>query len=175
MRTAKTNLVIIVSLMVVFLVSSPAVATSINCERETLKGLGGVQVLVEEIKQGEVVTAIDDQALKTDIETVLLEEKLEIHDSSKASWEGNILVATVSVMRPSDKLKTLTDYYVYTVELALRQRVNLVRKRWIKTSAITWIGTLTGVTDLEGLNAAVRKSVLINLGKFIEDYRRVNN
>ncbi|MBN1213405.1 MAG: hypothetical protein JXA92_12595 [candidate division Zixibacteria bacterium] len=163
-----------VRLTAIILVCSTAAATSIKCERETLKGLKGMQVLVEEIKQGEVVTALDLQALQTDIEAVLSEEKLEIHDSSKASWEGNFLVATVSVMRPSNDLKTLTDWYIYTVELALRQRVNLVRKRWVKTSAITWIGTLTGVTDLEGLNAGVKKSVFINLGKFIEDYRQVN-
>ncbi len=150
-------------------------ATSTKGERNTLKALKGVYVVVEYLQQGDVPVEIPTQEIQEDVERVLEKAGLSVQDKRQARKEGNILAVTLAIMRPPEQFKQVSDLYVYTVEVALRQRVFLVRMRWVKTSAITWISADTGVAGADELYDSIRQSVALNLTKFLADYQQVND
>jgi hypothetical protein len=151
-------------------------ATSTKSERRTLKNLKGIFVVVEQLHQGNVAIEIPTREIQKDVERVLEKAGLSTQNQQQAARkEGNILAVTLAVMHPPEQLKQISDLYVYTVEIALRQRVFLVRMRWVKTSAITWISADTGVARGDNLHESIRLSVALNLEKFLEDYQQVND
>lgn len=175
MRVARTLVFRITMSLTVMVFALSVNATSTKSERRTLKALKGVHVVVEYLQQGDVPVEIPTQEIQEDVERVLEKAGLSVQDQRQARKEGNILAVTLAVMRPPEQFKQMSDLYVYTVEVALRQRVFLVRMRWVKTSAITWISADTGVARGDGLSDSIRQSVVLNLAKFFADYKQVND
>lgn len=175
MRVAGTLVFRMTILLTVMVLALSVNATSTESERRTLKALKGVHVVVEYLQQGDVPVEIPTQEIQEDVKRALEKSGLSVQDQRQARKEGNILAVTLAVMRPPEQFKQLSDLYVYTVEVALRQRVFLVRRRWVKTSAITWISADTGVADGDDLIDSIRESVMFNLEEFLKAYREVNN
>ncbi len=175
MRVAGTLVFRITMSLTVMVFALSVNATSTKSERRTLKVLKGVHVVVEYLQQGDVPVEIPTQEIQEDVKRVLEKAGLSVQDQRQARKEGNILAVTLAVMRPPEQFKQMSDLYVYTVEVALRQRVFLVRMRWVKTSAITWISADTGVARGDDLSDSIRQSVVLNLAKFLADYKQVND
>ena len=148
-------------------------ATSTRTERQTLEGLKRVLVEVEVLRQGEVSVELNQTVVRGDIQTTLDTLGIRRQGLPEAEKNGNILGLTIAVMHPESDGK-MSGFYVYTVELVLRQRVKLVRKRGVRASAITWMASTTGCAIPDELNSSVHRSVMSVLEMFAEDYREVN-
>ena len=172
MNLMKEFVFAVVVVSIVGMPNSPD-ATSTRTERQTLKGLKRVLVDVEVLRQGEVSVELNQAAMRTDIQTMLDTLGIRRQGLREAEKKGNILGLTIAVMRPESESE-MSGFYVYTAELVLRQRANLVRKRWVRASAITWMASTTGCATQSELNSSVRRSVMSVLEMFAEDYREVN-
>lgn len=165
----------IFAVVVVCIVAIPSSldATSTRTERQTLEGLKRVLVDVQVLRQGEVSVELNQTAIRRDIQTTLDTLGIRRQGLPEAEKNGNILGLTIAVMHPESEGE-MSGFYVYTAELVLRQRVNLVRKRGVRASAITWMASTTGCVIPDELNNSVRRSVATVLDMFAEDYREVN-
>ncbi|HEV8716098.1 MAG TPA: hypothetical protein VGX03_25140 [Candidatus Binatia bacterium] len=139
-------------------------------QRETLRGLPGVWVVVEKLPaeleqsgltQGQVQTDAEDRLRKAGI-TILTQE--ECWQTPGMPW----LYITVAL------LKAGTTTYAATVGAVLNQEITLTRNPQIKAFGSTWdAGVHLGAIGTESL-ATVRDSVGSLVDKFIADYQAVN-
>jgi len=148
--------------------------TSNRYERATLRGLKEVNVVVEPLYQGRISDSLPLKEIQARVETQLHDAEIKTVPPKKAIHRGNVLAVTIAVMLPDSLLEGVSDVYVYTVDVSLRQRVFLVRRRWLRTSAITWYASATVLVRKSQLMGSVQATVKERIKTFIDDYHREN-
>ena len=141
----------------------------ISTGRDTLRGLTGVEVLVEdvpsELSQPEVATA----ALRRSVEERLRAGGITVYASQ---------VANPSVAKPYlyVQLTTLVlpeSVQAVAIQIHLRQTVRSTATESNIVNAMTWdVHTIVAVTPRDG--AALRELVLEMVGQFVDDWRAVH-
>ena len=149
-------------------------ASTTRRERATLRSLNDLNVTVEYLHQGDIEIEIPAETIRAEIQQRLIHAGLDVNPKPEPDEYSNILVVSISVLRP-EMLGETSHVYVFCADLALRQRVSLTRQRWIRSSAITWLVSVTGTADAATLTATIRRSMALNVGKFLEDYHQVND
>ena len=146
----------------------PSFAQDDEFSRQTLRGLQGVQIVIEPLRpeiQGDGLTV--DQ-LRTNTE-----QKLEMAGIKVLSETENQMVpgrAYIYVHSNISKYRYFPEY-IYTNKVELVQDVYLVRAFNIKTGAVTWSISTTGIAPkLEDIRTSMEDLV----GYFIEAYLSVN-
>ncbi|MFQ5453264.1 MAG: hypothetical protein ACE5D6_03655 [Candidatus Zixiibacteriota bacterium] len=169
----KTTLNCLSAILFIFLYST-SFATSTKWERNTLKGLKKLFVVVQTLRQGDVEIGIPEEKIKEEIEFELTSRGFEVLDSTKAKRIGNVLGVTVSILRSDTLIDKSLDVYIYTVDLVIRQKIILRRNRFIHSSAITWYAAETGICKLRNLDLELSQSLKRMMDKFFIDYYKVN-
>ena len=168
----------ILALAVAFCIPSffaPANSFSLTCE-DCLKGLEGVEVLVEEVK-GELedynLTAIQ---IQTDVEAKLREAEIKILSKEENEKIQPLRKPYLYVTVNSRKLPWKREVIAYSVEIALKQLVTLpaqpksTRKPFYSP---TWYQSIVGAATPKDF-AEIRDGVNQIMDKFIKAYQTSN-
>jgi hypothetical protein len=154
----------------VCLVTSNALADTKELERETLKGLQGVGVVVEDPGFYASSAGLTISMLRTDVEPRLRQAGIavlsEAERDSTPGWPYLYVAVTVG------PLPSRLSGHVYSVEVQLHQQVTLVRVPTVKTRAVTWNTSSIGVADSP--SETIRRSVRDAVDKFIHAYLAAN-
>jgi len=162
-RMNITGLLLLLTL-IPFYVPDLSAQTHFFEQRETLRGLKGIQVLVEPI----TLAGLTESTLKTDVELKL--RKAGIRVLTKDEWLLTQGYPYLYVNVTAIELKSPQEF-IYSVNVGLTEDVILSRNRSIETSATTWKKSALGITpDLR----AVREAVGDQVDKFMNDYLAVN-
>jgi hypothetical protein len=141
-------------------------------ERITLVGLTGVHVVVYHLRADGDRDGLTRSSLQAEVERRLRQAGLRPLGAAEAmrSVGRPTLEFRVNVSRSTGA----PDLYVYSVELALRQQIQLTRTRTIESFAITWseppdVGTVEA-TQLGRIMSTVQAKV----DQFIGAWRAAN-
>lgn|SRR5574341_312358 len=139
-------------------------------ERESLKGVSGVEVFVEPLNVEIEQLGLQTDALEKDIKQRLQKAGVKVltERERRATPTGAMLTIRV------DALHDRIGRYFYSVDLFLTQRVRLEGKTASELSAVTWrkFGTIGVVADDNVKHIEVQ--VLQKADQFIKDYLAVN-
>lgn len=141
--------------------------------RDTLAGINGIYVLVENIQPN-----IQKYALKAGLSTMQVQRDIEsrlnaakIRTMSRDEWlkaPGRpVLYININTH------ETEKYWYAYDIKIELRQLVHLEVNPKIKTLADTWSINITGVANIGNLKV-INKDAAVLLERFIQAYRTVN-
>jgi hypothetical protein len=139
-------------------------------ERESLRGLTGVEVLVEPLDSDIEQLGLSTDKLQQDVRQRLEKAgvKLLTERERLATPTAAILIVRV------DTLHDRIGRYFYSTDLLLAQRVKLESPGASEVSAVTWkkLGTVSTIAD-DNLKHLVDQ-VLRKVDHFIKDYLAVN-
>lgn len=137
--------------------------------RETLRGLAGVMVIVENVGNDAKEAGLDISEVQTDVELKLA--KAGIHVIPHKEWRETAGKPWLYVS--VNTIKYLTSYF-FSIDLQLKQDVSLHRQPTLVTSAATWEIGSVGFVGVDKLPSKVRESVSTYLDNFIYDYNVAN-
>jgi hypothetical protein len=151
--------------------SSPPALDTPN-ERITLVGLTGVHVVVYDLRAEADREGLSRSSLQAEVEKRLRLAGLRPLGAAEAmrSVGRPTLELRVNVSRSTGA----ADLYVYSVDLALRQQIQLSRARTIESFAITWSEpTDVGTVDATQF-ARIMNAVRAKVEQFIVAWRAAN-
>ena len=159
--------------LVVTVLVSPGLAQEAPTTAATLRGLTGVDVVVEEVPtEPDVEKArLGSSAVQEDIESQLREGGIRV--LSDEEWEAAPgrpwLFVRLQMLRPQAARRA----FVYVISLDLMQQVGLARDSGINAVGMTWrtgeIGTVSAINV-----SRVRDSLRAQVDTFINAYWAVN-
>lgn len=139
-------------------------------QRETLRALPGVWVVVEQVGPELAHAGVTQSALQHDTEEKIRAAGLPLL-SQEECWRTPgmpWLYLTVAVSKATDTI------YAATIAVSLYQEVQLLRPPALKTFGVTWdAGVHVGTVTTEEL-ASVRQRVGALVDQFVADYQAGN-
>ena len=155
--------------LLVWLVSETSLAQTLEQQRETLRGLAGVAVVVEPLNAEAEQDGLQQGRLQATVEKQLRAAGIPV--LSKETWSitpgGPYLYVNVAA------LKKQYELYAYSIEVCLNQLVTLARDRNIRQFAETWETREVGTVGSDKL-VTVQDSIARHVETFIAAYRTVN-
>ena len=141
-----------------------------DTERESLRGLAGVEVFVDELDSEVEKAGLSTGKLQQDIRQRLHKAGLKVMTQRERLASPSAAVLIVRV----DTLHDRIGRYFYSTELLLEQRVKLETHAEMEFSAVTWkkLGQVSTIAD-DNLKH-VEDQVLRKVDQFIKDYLAVN-
>ncbi len=154
------------------LLASAAWAIDTPNERITLVGLTGVHVVFDETGTEGARWGVTRARLQPEVERTLRRAGLRILTPAEALTSAGrpTLHLRVTVLPVHD----VADLYVYTVDLALRQHVRLVRDRAVESYAVTWSETRAAGAVRADRLGVVRDVLLKKVDEFAAAWRMSN-
>ena len=162
---------IIVIAVAVLLLVSPCVKAEYVSGKETLRGIEGMAVAVEDLSPNVKELGLTEDILQTDIELKLKLagiKVLSIEESVKTLRSPYLYLNILTVTHPSGVL------FSWNVSLRLRQMVDLRTKKNTYTKAITWKKLRTGYAEKDILKDGLRKITKDMVDEFLNDYLAIN-
>ena len=157
-----------VIMLIVFLASEGR-AQTLEQQRETLRGLAGVAVVVEPLNAEAEQDGLQQGRLQATVEKQLRAAGIPV--LSKETWSvtpgGPYLYVNIAALKKQYKL------YAYSIEVCLNQLVTLARDRNIRQFAETWETREVGTVGSDKL-VTVQDSIARHVETFIAAYRTVN-
>ena len=162
------------SLITVLLVAATA-ATSQGDDkysRESLRGLKGVEVVVENLNPDAERDGLYKTSIQTDVELRLRQAGIKVLTQTEALAVPGMpyLYICISMFRDADRPKV----YIYSDHVGLRQTVRLERDPSIRNVfAATWTTDGVGIAGTAKFSI-VRDTIKDDVDKFINAYLSVN-
>ena len=155
----KAHAAAVAVLMVAMGRSSPFAA-----DRDTLKGLRTVDVLVEDLAPEAERDGLATMALKANIESQLKKGGVDVSEDATETFYVNVNAHPTG---PAD------GRYMYNIEVRVSQPAVVLRTNSV-TMAITWSRATVGTRLLNVFPAGVREDLLDLIATFLNDYAAVN-
>jgi|GEM_PF-847683 len=137
--------------------------------RQTLCGLKGVMVFIEDIDSDVEKHGLTKSLLKDQVESKLRQADIPVLTANEAfNMPG----------RPYLYLNLTThdtgvELYSYSIRIELNQDVSMIRDPSIQASATTWIANVVGIVGAQNL-PAVTEDVTQLTNQFVRDYLAAN-
>jgi hypothetical protein len=152
--------------------AAPAPALDTPNERITLVGLTGVHVVVADVDgQGEGV-GLGSRNLQVELEQQLRKAGLRALGASEALKSASR--PTLELRLQLGRAREDPPLYLYSVELSLRQQIQLARNRTIESFAVTWSDPpAVGLVDGARLSL-VRDAIRAKVAQFVAAWQAAN-
>lgn len=137
--------------------------------RDTLGGLPGMIVIVENVKADAHADGLNVKEILADCERKLAAAGIPVLQESQWRQAPGRPWLYVSI----NTMHYLTSYF-FSIDVQLKQDVSLAREPSNVTSSATWEMGSIGFVDTHHLAAKIRESVGNYLDRFITDYVAVN-
>jgi hypothetical protein len=137
--------------------------------KDTLCGLKGVMVFIEDIDTDVENHGVSKSLLKKEVESRLRQADIPVLTADEAF---NMLGKPYLYLNLTTH-NTGIELYSYSLRIEFNQDVSMIRDPSIKASASTWIANVVGIVGASNL-PAVTKDVTQLTDKFIHDYLAAN-
>lgn len=138
--------------------------------RFTLRGLTGVVVVIESIKSDAVEDGLRETDLQADVEARLVDGGMQVLTPDEWRQTPGRPWLYVSV----NTLRYLGSYF-FSLDVQLKQDVNLPRNPSLLTSSATWEVGSIGFARCQDIGVKIRASVDAYLTQFLSDWKAANN
>ena len=146
--------------------------TMVESDRETLKRIKSVNVLVEDLNPDIEEDGLNKSSIQTDVEMSFFMEGIKVLFENE--WQKGKEYGDPFLYVKVSSLKDESGLYSYYVTVELVQAVHLVRNPKIVCFASTWKSTGVFGTVGEDNVDSIRIDVRDEVDKFINDYLAVN-
>jgi hypothetical protein len=141
-------------------------------ERESLRGLEGVQLVIQDIEQDAKADGLSEDKIRTAVEGILRSSDIRILDDK----DQDAPISTPWLYVQTATLKSPMGRYACIVRLSLRQRVILAGALPQSMSAVTWesgiwLGNL-GASNLRHIIEIVERKTKEFASDFLAENRR---
>lgn len=167
MRISMAGIVALLAGLVV-----PALAIDTPNERITLVGLTGVHVVVYDMSGEGEREGLTRSSLQAELEQRLRLAGLRPLGASEAI--SSVGRPTLELRLNLARVPEAPQLYVYSVELALRQEIRLMRDRTIESFAITWSDPPQVGTVEPARLSVIRDAVRAKVNQFITAWQAAN-
>ncbi len=140
-------------------------------ERESLRELPGIYVLIEAMKPDAQADGLSAEAIQTATDHILRASGIRVltQKEMRDSPEGAVLYVKVSTV------KTPVGTYAYSATVELFQETQLVRQPLLGVSGITWRALgIVGSASQDHLRDAIDSAVQPQVKEFANDFQAVN-
>ncbi len=169
-RRGTTTAAIVLLLCGGVLPAQESVATTPHAvARDTLRGLDGVHVVVEELRPEVVDDGLSKEAIEEGVVQRLWDAGVRVlmEDQWTIAAGAPYLYLNVNAVKSK-------DLYVYAVDLQLNQNVKLERLPTVAVAATTWTtGCRVGAVSADSVRVLAQVAAQ-SVDRFIEDYRTAN-
>jgi hypothetical protein len=162
--------IVSVSLIITFGFVSSGPAQRISHTIESLRGIEGVMVAVEDLKPDIAGDGLSKEKIQTDVELKLRFAGITVLDEN--AWLNERGQPYLYVNINSNK-NTGTGMYSFNISVVLRQNVIVARNPDVLISADTWHADHVGYVNVKNA-AGLRESIKDVVDIFINDYLAVN-
>ena len=140
-------------------------------QRESLRGLQGVEVVIEDIKSDAQVDGLSQDALRAAVELILRSRGIRVLTQSERSGLPSKPYLYVHV----DTDKTSSGQYSFNARVELHQAVSLVHRPQHIMPAPTWStpGTFRTVGQ-QNMRMWIINSIEPLVREFVDDFRAIN-
>ncbi len=134
-------------------------------ERESLRGLTGVSVVIEEINPDAQADGLSEEDVRTDVEFILRSSGIRVLTVSE-------IIKTPAQPYLYVRVHTIEDEgnYAFSVEVALKQQVSLFHRPQHKMSAATWNIHMTGTAVKYKIRGSVSNTIEPLVMEFANDF-----
>ena len=167
---SKKQPVVLIALVLVLVVPFPSTALALNSEvnRETLRGLKGVKVLIEELSSDIEKAGLARNQIQEIAETKLRKAGIRVLTQEECYKTPGEPYLYINInLNPG---KAGEEKYAYSIDIGVIQNVALERDPKQKTYAVTWstggVGSI-GREFLSRLQESVEDLVSIFIGAFL--------
>lgn len=170
MNKLLSGRILIAALVLVCVPVSIRAQTEADPERETLRGLDGVMVLVEDLRPDVIADGVTVKMIQTAAEKKLKAAGIKVlSENELMSTPGYpYLYINLNSIKPPGG-----SGYIYSISLELYQAVTLDRDSKNKCLASTWEVSMVGMVTTSQLKGVVdRISALVD--EFMDDYAAAN-
>ena len=138
-------------------------ASGSESDRQSLKGLKGVEVLVEDFSPGTEQAGLTKSSIQTDVELKLRLARIPVSSPVGETF----LYVQLTVVNPADAIWT------YGINVELYQMVFLARDPTIKVTGSTWSTSVVGSVGKSNVQQ-IRDRIKDQVDQFINAYLSVN-
>ena len=144
-----------------------SIAQTRDTQRESLRGLAGVEVTIEPIESDAKADGLSEEAIRTAVELILRSSGIRILPSTEKVSSAPFLYTRVATY------KLASGLYAHDVRVALKQGVSLVNRPQHMMYATTWEAESLGTPGSNNIRAVI--TFVENLVKiFANDFLTVN-
>ena len=167
MKKLIPNFVLVVGLLTLAM-GRPVMGSDNEYARATLKGISGVQVLVESFDENAKNAGFDIRTFQTDMELKLRLAGIKVltKKESFAAPGSPYLYLNVNPLSPEERKPN----FPYSINLELNQKTRLIRDPSIEAPGATWSTSGVGYGEIPH----IRESVKDNMDIFINAWLSVN-
>lgn len=163
--------VVLLSVFLAFLIFSSFVHSGDKDELDSLRGLKGIYVLIENLPPDiEEKGGLTKDQIRTDIELKLRLAGIKVIPKEDRFGIPGWPFLYVNI----DARRNLPGLIIYSVSISLEQQVNLSRDPKIRINATTWSSESHGSAGEAGMVSWIRNSIKDHVDRFINDYLSVN-
>lgn len=141
-----------------------------NEARQSLAGLSGIYVEVSGVKPEVEQRGLTAEILQADVETQLRKAGIQVVSRTDALGTAGSPHLTLAVTTHTDEADL---FFVFGIELALVQDVDLVRDATIVGRAATWRTGAVGLVGVQNVQD-IRPIIWKRVGQFVNDYLAAN-
>ena len=166
MTKNSKSIIFLITLLFTIMIGTPAFGVDAELTRQTIKGLEGVNVIVEDIQLNIQKYAqkagITKEQIQRDVETKLKSNGIKVLTEDEWLKTPGRPVLYVNI----NTHETEKYWYAYNIRLELKQVVSLEANPSIKTLASTWSINITGVANI-GTLGVIKNAVDGLVSRFI--------
>lgn len=168
MKRYRARWILIATVIVMMALSGTAMCGDSQPERDSLKGLSAVMLVIRPLSAGAEKDGLHQADIRSDVQSKLTEAGLKVLNSKDRKGSGGMpeLVVNVHAFKDRDGL------YAFTIEVELKQRVSLL-KSGHQMQTGTWSIQALGTIGAGRLNT-VRDYITSGVDKFVISWREVN-
>ncbi len=151
------------------LIPAALAAAADQAEINSLAGLSGVFVTVDNINPAAEILGLDSRKISGDVELRLKQKHIPILTVQQMRQRPGLPILKVLL----NVHKTDTGIFVYSIDLHLQQSAHLTRNPAIESFAITWQTGTLGIAS-EDQMSQVRDLIMDYVDEFAADYKKAN-
>jgi hypothetical protein len=163
----KIKWITLITVAVLLLVSPCVNAGFVLDDKETLRGIKSMIVIIEDIRAKAENAGINKDMIRKDVELKLRMAGIKVVPKKEVSESSHLYVYTNIVKRG-------LAAFVFEVDIAFKQIVFLKRKPDLSCYAVTWDKRSASVVSETKMVRKVQDTVNHLVDEFIEDYLSVN-
>ena len=138
--------------------------------RESLRGIPGLGVVVEDISPDASAGGLSEDAIRTAVERTLRSKGIRILTNTERIRSGSTPYLYINV----NTLKEELGLYAYAVNVDLKQIVGLLSIKGKQAWGATWSASVVGMVREESLSQVITDGVEPLVQDFADDFLSVN-
>ena len=138
--------------------------------RESLRGIPGLRVVVEDISPDASAGGLSEDAIRTAVERTLRSKGIRILTNTERIRSGSTPYLYINV----NTLKEELGLYAYAVNVDLKQIIGLLSIKGKQAWGATWSASVVGMVREESLSQVITDGVEPLVQDFADDFLSVN-